>query len=107
MAKLNEKRMNEQEWLDWIEKFGTSITNTDEAIGLLDAVLTHAEREGLPKRLKIFEELFKGELTQRDIASKLNVSIANVTRGSNTIKAIQPHHDLKGLIEKICHTKKK
>jgi len=65
------------------------------------AVFTNVEREDLLKRLKIFEELFKGELTQREIASKLNVGIANVTRGSNTIKAIQPHYDLKSLIERI------
>ena len=105
MAKLDEKRMNSKEWLEWLEKFGISITDFDEAVGLLDAMLTHAEREELPKRLKILEELFKGELTQREIASKLNVSIANVTRGANTIKSIQPHHDLKGLIEKISKKK--
>ena len=105
MAKLDEKRMNDEEWLNFLEKYAVNITETQDALGFLGAVLTHAEREEFPKRFKILEELFKNELPQREIAATLNVSIANVTRGSNTIKSIQPHSDLKSIIEKISKNK--
>jgi TrpR family trp operon transcriptional repressor len=107
MAKLEEKRMNDSEWLYFLQKYAVDIDDLEDTLGFLDAVLTHAEREEFPKRFKILEELFKNNLSQRDIAAELNVSIANVTRGSNTIKSIQPHHDLKSIIEKISNNKLK
>lgn len=54
-----------------------------------NVVLTISEREEIPKRLQIFKELLKGEKTQREIASDLSVSIANITRASNIIKSRQ------------------
>lgn len=50
--------------------------------------LTQEEREDIAMRYLIVRELLKGELTQRDMADKLGVSIAKITRGSNALKTI-------------------
>ena len=94
-----------QEWLEFLEKI-MLIDNIKDMEILFNALTTFAEREDIPKRIGIMEELYSGERTQRDIAGKLNVSIANVTRGVNTIKSIQQHADLKRIIEKISSSKK-
>lgn len=52
-----------------------------------EVILTISEREELPKRVAIICELLKGQKTQREIAKQLGVSIANITRASNVIKA--------------------
>jgi len=52
-----------------------------------EVVLTQTEREEFPKRLAILQALLKGDQTQREIAEDLGVSIANITRASNLIKA--------------------
>jgi TrpR family trp operon transcriptional repressor len=50
--------------------------------------MTQEERRDLTNRFRITRELIKGEKTQREIAKTLNVSIANITRGSNFLKTI-------------------
>jgi TrpR family trp operon transcriptional repressor len=52
-----------------------------EMEAFLAGVLTQKEREELPKRLLIFAMLKKG-LSQHEIADKVGVGIATVTRGS-------------------------
>jgi Trp operon repressor len=88
----------DKEWLEFVEK-AMIITDLGEMKILYDALTTPAEREEIPKRIHIIEELFKGDLPQHKIASKLKVSIANVTRGVNAIRASK--YDLKGLFEKL------
>ena len=61
-----------------------------------EVVLTISEREEIPKRLAIVQELLKGEKTQREIAKSLRVSIANITRASNMIKAVP--YELKTIV---------
>jgi Trp operon repressor len=87
-----------KEWQEFVER-GMVITEKEELKLFYDALLTPAEREEIPKRFHILEELFKGELPQHKIASKLNVSIANVTRGVNAIRASE--YDLKGIFDRI------
>ncbi len=56
-----------------------------------DLFLTMEEKNLLSSRYKIIQELLKGELPQRKIAQQYNVSIAQITRGSNALKRIDPN----------------
>jgi TrpR family transcriptional regulator, trp operon repressor len=57
---------------------------------LLRYILTPSEREEIASRYLITKELVKGKLTQRQISETLEVSIAKITRGSNSLKEISP-----------------
>ena len=52
--------------------------------------LTYEERETMASRYQIVKALLEGKLTQREIAEKYKVSIAQITRGSNALKIIDP-----------------
>lgn len=52
--------------------------------------LTYEERETLASRFFIIKALLEGQFTQREMAEKYNVSIAQITRGSNALKIIDP-----------------
>lgn len=54
--------------------------------GVLKRLLTPSELLDVAKRLQIFDMLEQG-VPQRQIAEKLGVGIATVTRGSNTLKS--------------------
>ncbi len=54
----------------------------------LELFLTFEEREAIAGRYLIVRELLDGKLTQREIADKCNLSIAKITRGSNSLKTI-------------------
>jgi len=64
------------------------IESTKQLDSFFDLFLTLEEKKDLTNRYLIVQELLKGELTQREIAAELQVSIANITRGSNGIKRI-------------------
>ena len=51
----------------------------------LEAILTPQDLEAIPKRLEIAKMLKQG-IPQRDIAEKLGLGIATVTRGSRELK---------------------
>jgi TrpR family trp operon transcriptional repressor len=55
-----------------------------------DLFLTIEEKNLLASRCKIIQELLKNEMPQREIAKQFNVSIAQITRGSNALKRIDP-----------------
>ncbi len=55
---------------------------------IFEFFLTKEELEMLGARYEIIAALMKGELTQREIAKKYKVSIAQITRGSNALKTI-------------------
>lgn len=57
---------------------------------LLTFFLTQEEKTNIANRFLITNELLKNEKTQRDIAKKLKVSIAKITRGSNELKRTHP-----------------
>lgn len=58
-----------------------SVNSRKEMEALLRGLLTQKELEELPKRLEIFKQLKKGT-PQHEIADKVGVGIATVTRGS-------------------------
>jgi TrpR family trp operon transcriptional repressor len=61
-----------------------SIKTKKEMQVFLDGILTPKEREEIPVRLQIVKLLKKG-MPQHEIASKLSVGIATVTRGSKEV----------------------
>ena len=61
-----------------------SLTSKKEAREFLDGILTPKERMEIPVRLEIVKLLKKG-IPQHEIASKLGVGIATVTRGSKEL----------------------
>ncbi len=61
-----------------------SLDSKKDVKAFLDGILTPKEREELPVRLQIVKMLKKG-VPQHEIASKLGVGVATVTRGSKEI----------------------
>jgi TrpR family trp operon transcriptional repressor len=59
--------------------------NYDDILDLLKGLLTIGEIEEIARRLQIVKML-KAGVPQREIASRLKVGIATVTRGSREIK---------------------
>lgn len=63
-----------------------------------DLFLTAEEKEALSARFTIIKALIEKKLTQREIAKKYKVSIAQITRGSNALKIVKK--PLKRFLEK-------
>ncbi|MFQ6371304.1 trp operon repressor [Shewanella sp. YIC-542] len=53
---------------------------------LFELLLTEDERQAIAGRLKVFQLLLQGELSQRQIAAEHGISIATITRCSNYLK---------------------
>lgn len=68
---------------------------------LFEFFLTAEERSQLAGRVVVIQALLKGELTQREIAENLGVSISQITRGSNALRRISTKLKRK-LKEKLC-----
>jgi len=51
-----------------------------------DLFFTSNEKMHLSARVLIIQELLENQLTQREIAEQFNVSISQITRGSNALK---------------------
>ncbi|WP_261925054.1 trp operon repressor [Shewanella sp. NFH-SH190041] len=58
----------------------------DELECLFQLLLTEDERSAVAGRLKVFQLLLEGQMSQRQIASEYEVSIATITRCSNYLK---------------------
>lgn len=52
-----------------------------------DLYLTPKERDDLANRFLIVQKLLENQLSQREMALELDVSIAKITRGSNELKS--------------------
>lgn len=61
------------------------VQNQEEMLDLLRGLLTLGELEEIARRLQIVK-LLKAGMSQREIAEKLKVGIATVTRGSKELK---------------------
>lgn len=61
-------------------------TTAEQMSAALEGLLTPYEQQELINRLQIFELLSQG-VSQRQVAQKLGVGIATVTRGSRAIQA--------------------
>ncbi|MCL1138906.1 trp operon repressor [Shewanella pneumatophori] len=55
-------------------------------IVLFELLLTEEERSAVAGRLKVFQMLLQGEMSQRQIAQEFEISIATITRCSNYLK---------------------
>ncbi len=71
---------------DWSpERVLAKITNIGQMSLFLKDLLTPAELEEIKRRLKIIKLLKQG-LPQREVAKKLKIAIATITRGSLMLK---------------------
>jgi TrpR family trp operon transcriptional repressor len=75
-------------WKSFLELIG-SVESTTELDELMQALLTHEERNQLALRVELIRELLYQQKPQRQIASELGISIATITRGSNMLKSIK------------------
>ena len=66
--------------------------NYEELSVLFHLLLTEEERSAIAGRLKVFQLLLNGEMSQRQIAAEYQVSIATITRCSNYLKNMEPSH---------------
>ncbi|WP_394129736.1 trp operon repressor [Shewanella maritima] len=79
---------------DWslvVDKILTHANNDDLAV-LFQLLLTEEERSAIAGRLKVFQSLLAGEMSQRQIAAEYQVSIATITRCSNYLKNMTQEH---------------
>lgn len=69
-------------------------------IVLFELLLTEEERSAVAGRLKVFQTLLQGEMSQRQIAQEYQISIATITRCSNYLKHMssQQRESVKQLI---------
>lgn len=72
-------------YLKNLSKYILSIRTEKEMTDFLVAIFTPAELEHIPKRLELVRLLKQG-LPQHDIAKKLAMGVATVTRGSRELK---------------------
>ncbi|MGS0679575.1 trp operon repressor [Shewanella sp. 125m-7] len=73
------------EWDSVLEKV-LSHQAHDDLIVLFELLLTEEERSAVAGRLKVFQMLLDGEMSQRQIAQEYQISIATITRCSNYLK---------------------
>ncbi len=66
-------------------KYLLSIKTEKEMQNFLQAIFTPAEQEQIPKRLELVRMLKKG-VPQHEIARRLGMGVATVTRGSQELK---------------------
>lgn len=87
----------EDGWWDFLE-LCSKIKSPEDFNSFFALFLTYEERETMASRYLIIKALLEGTLTQREIAETYKVSIAQITRGSNALKIIEPK--FKKLLEK-------
>lgn len=79
----------EDGWQGFLEVCA-KIKSAEDFSRFFDLFLTIEEKQALAARFLIVKALAEGRLTQRKIAETYKVSIAQITRGSNALKIIDP-----------------
>ncbi len=82
-----DRKSQEEGWRKFL-KLCAKTESPEKCRQLFDLFFTLEEKETLAKRTFIIEALLDEKLTQREIAETYNVSIAQITRGSNALKII-------------------
>ena len=62
--------------------------NSSLRLRLYEVLTTQKEREALGIRAEVAKALIAGKESQRDIAKRLDICIATVTRGSQNLKTL-------------------
>lgn len=73
------------EWVDELVTMMLGIQNSKEMLEFLKGLLTEGELDEVSRRVQIVKMLKKG-VSQHEIARKLGVGVATVTRGSKEIQ---------------------
>ena len=81
------KDLAEDGWRGFLEVCA-KIKTPEDLDHFFSLFLTIEEQEALAARFLIVQALVEGRLTQRKIAEVYQVSIAQITRGSNALKII-------------------
>ena len=80
--------MDEEEGWKMFLELCLKAKTTSRLNQLFALFLTLEEQANLSSRMEIIQALLKQHLTQREIATQLHVSIAQISRGSNALKII-------------------
>ena len=84
--------IDKEAWRQLLDLIG-ACDSPKQLSDVFELLFTIEEREQLADRVIIMRELFRGKLTQRELAKQFDISIAKITRGSNC---------LKGANQKLC-----
>lgn len=91
---------SEEGWRGFLEMCA-KIKDPDSFQQLFELFMTYEERETMASRFLIVKALLERGMTQREIAEQFHTSIAQITRGSNALKIVDPK--FKKLLEKkLC-----
>jgi len=86
---MSSKKSTKDSWRGFLE-LCTKISTPEELGSFFDLIMTIEEKETLASRYLIIKALLEHQLTQREISEEFKVSIAQITRGSNALKIIDP-----------------
>ena len=81
--------MDKDGWRGFL-KLCADVKNPKDFDEFFSLFLTIEEKETMAARFLIIKALTEGKLTQREIAETYKTSIAQITRGSNALKIINP-----------------